>query len=170
MTKTMNEKLNEVNSTAEEIENITNEIVNAYCSRLDDCMKFIGDVIYDEKNPITDAELESLSLALPNLLYFVNSASESLGIKEDIAKAFKTNKYNSFFLEQDGKIADKTVKADLLIQDETLIHLCYQRAYKRVKNKVEAGFEMLNSVKKVLSKRMLDIRLTAENSGKVIDD
>ena len=29
---------------------------------------------------------------------------------------------------------------------------------------------MLNSVKKVLSKRMLDIRLTAENSGKVIDD
>ena len=36
-------KLNEVNSTAEEIENITNEIVNAYCSS-DDCISLL--VIY----------------------------------------------------------------------------------------------------------------------------
>lgn len=53
---------------------------------------------------------------LPVLLYFCGEEQENLGIKQDVAKAIKQEKYNEVYRElQKGTISDKTSKAELAV-------------------------------------------------------
>ena len=45
-------------------------------------------------------------------------------------------------------------------QQEYLVNVCYSRAYKIMKSKVENAQELLQSAKKVLSHRMQEMELT----------
>ena len=49
-------------------------------------------------------------------------------------------------------VADKTAQAELIAQAETMTLSIYSRAYKKVKLRMDAGYEMLNSLKKVMNK------------------
>lgn len=99
-------------------------------------------------------------LNLPLLLYFTGNATENIGVKEDIAKAIKQELYNDIFQNSEGTIADKTSKAELSTQSEYITHIAYQRAYKKLKNKIEMGNEVLSSVKKVLTHRIAETELS----------
>ena len=86
---------------------------------------------------------------------------ESLGIKDDISKALYKEIYHSRRSEIDkGTVADKNSLAELQSQNEQLTAICYSRAYKMLKAKVEAAQELLSSAKKILSRRMTEMELT----------
>ena len=148
------EELNKkVCNNAELISNRVKMVVNDYCMPLDDYMIYLKDAI-NQPIPPSDGELDEWSVKLSSLLYFAGEGVESIGIKEDIAKAYKMDKYNNAYNEISGTIADKSAFADLQTQKEFLVHTIYQRAYKMAKQKVEAGMELLQSIKKVISRRM----------------
>lgn len=148
------------------INRLSNQLVNAYCKSLNEYVAFIQKILQDDKHPPTAQELDDFVLNLPVLLYFCGEAQENLGIKTDVAKSIKQEKYNEIYKEVSGTIADKTAKSELAAQSETITHIIYDRAYKIVKEKMTAAYELLSSCKKVISRRMAESELANVDEGR----
>ena len=143
------------------IDKIVLDIITPYVKDLDAYVLFIRECLKDGENPPTDVELEDFCMNLSAYIYFASGMCEQLGIRDDIAKAIYKEAYNS---ARDGStsgtIQDKNVQAELLTQQEQIISVCYTRAYKVVKAKVESAQELLGSCKKVMTRRMSEMELT----------
>lgn len=158
--KTAESIMENVDSLSDTIKEISDKLVTKYCKDLDDLMSVIGEELQDNKG-ITDTELEFHILDLANTLYFTGSAQEDLGIKEDTCKAIRQEVYSKAREQSTGKtVADKTAQAELISQTETMTLAIYSRAYKKVKLRMDAGYEMLNSLKKVMNKRITEMELS----------
>lgn len=143
------------------VDNIVNEIITPYIKELDRYVKFIKDCLKDGEQPPTDYELEDFCMNLATDIYFASGMCEQLGIRDDIAKAVYRETYNNARDNTtSGTVADKNTMAELESQQEQLISICYNRAYKAMKAKVESAQELLSSCKKCLSRRMQEIDLT----------
>ena len=89
-----------------------------------------------------------------------------VGIKADVSKAARQEVYNSAYLNNQSMDPDKksktTVAENVAVAEEeskyqTVIQSIYERVYKIIKFKIDAGYELLSSLKKVLSRRMQEI-------------
>lgn len=148
----------EDNSTV--IDDIVRDIIAPYVKDLDNYVVFIKDCLKDGENPPTDYELEDFCMNLSAYIYFASGMCEQLGIRDDIAKAVYTEAYNTARDNQKGTVQDKNTLAELAVQQEKIISVCYTRAYKVVKAKVESAQELLSSCKKILTRRMSEMELT----------
>ena len=158
--KTTNSIMNKVDNTSNIIKEISDNLVTEYCKPLDVEMEVIR-LELKENNSLTDDTLEKHILELANILYFTGSAQEDLGIKEDTCKAIRQEVYSKAREQSTGKtVADKTAQAELIAQEETMTLAIYSRAYKKVKLRMDAGYEMLNSLKKVMNKRITEMELS----------
>ena len=153
-----------VDNNSKLINDLTNKLVFDYCKGLDELVNGLDIIIRDFKHPPSIEMLEYYVLNLPVQLYFSGEAQENLGIKTDVAKAVKQEKYNEIYRQMVGTIADKTAQSELESQSEEITRIIYDRAYKIVKEKMEAASKLLDSVKKVISRRM------AENDLAKVDD
>lgn len=141
------------------IQELSNKLVDKYCKQLDLVMNGLWNVL-NNPNPITDGMLENYMLDLASTLYFTGSAQEDLGIKEDTCKMIRQEVYSKARENASGTVADKTAQAELIAQQETITLAIYSRAYKKVKLRMDAGYEMLNSLKKVMNKRITEMELS----------
>ena len=157
--KTAEDIMKNVDSISDTIKEISDKLVTKYCDDLDDLMIDIKSILTNDT--MTDSYLETAILDLANTLYFTGSAQEDLGIKEDICKAIRQEVYSKAREQATGKtVADKTAQAELIAQAETMTLAIYSRAYKKVKLRMDAGYEMLNSLKKVMNKRITEMELS----------
>ena len=160
--------LNEVNKIKKQVEansklidDVVQSILRAYTKDLDSYVLFIKECLKDGQNPPTDAELDDFCLNLSTYIYFAGGLCEQLGIRDDISRAVWKEMYNTRRNElESGTIDDKNSRAELASQQEQLTNICYSRAYKICKSKVENAQELLQSCKKVLSRRMQEQQLT----------
>ena len=147
------------------VDDIVQEITLPYTKELDRYVDFIKNCLKNGENPPTDYELEDFCMNLSTYIYFASGMCEQLGIRDDIAKAVYRETYNNARDNASGgTVQDKNTLAELESQQEQLVSVCYNRSYKAVKAKVESAQELLSSVKKVLSRRMLEIELTKLSS------
>ena len=152
--KTAESIMKNVDNISDTIKEISDKLVEKYCEPLDVEMEVIR-LELKENNSLTDDTLEKHILELANILYFTGSAQEDLGIKEDTCKAIRQEVYSKAREQATGKtVADKTAQA------ETMTLAIYSRAYKKVKLRMDAGYEMLNSLKKVMNKRITEMELS----------
>ena len=152
---------NQVEENSKQIDDIVDSIISPYSSSLDDYVQFISDCLNDGENPPTDDELDDFCINLSTRIYFAGGLCERLGIRDDIAKAVYKEMYHTSRSSIDkGTVADKDSLAELSSQEEFLISSAYNRAYKTMKSKVENAQELLQSCKKVLSRRMQETELT----------
>lgn len=143
------------------IDSIVADIINPYCKDLDNYVQFIGQCLKDGNNPPTNSELEDFCMNLSTYIYFASGMCEQLGIRDDISRAVYKEMYHSARASQEkGTVADKDSLAELMSQQEQITNICYSRAYKTMKAKVESAQELLSSCKKVLSHRMQEMELT----------
>ena len=150
-----------VEDNAKIINDIVDSIIKPFSKDLDNYVEFIRECLADGQNPPTDAELDDFCMNLSTYIYFAGGMVEQLGIKDDIAKAVYKETYHTARSEQDkGTVADKDSIAELNSQQELLASICYTRAWKTMKAKVENAQELLQSCKKVLSRRMTEMELT----------
>lgn len=150
-----------VDENANSMSEIVMRVVNPFCSDLDAYIQFIKDCLHGGEQVPTNDELDDFCLNLSTLLYFASSACEKLGIKDDISNAvYKDVYHHARNALEGGTVADKNSVAEIQSQAEQLVSICYSRAYRLMKSKVESGQELLNSVKKVLSRRMSEFELT----------
>lgn len=152
-----------------DIDKMVNEVVYEYCSPLDKLMNEIYQLLNDSVRP-TDEELDAWACKLAACLYFVGEGVEAIGVRQDISKAYKMDKYNRVYddIETIGTISDKTAKAELESQEEYIVNSIYTRAYKKANQKLEAGNEMLSSIKKVISRRMSAFALSVKDKSEFI--
>ena len=160
--------LKRVSENSQFIDKMVNEIVSQYSEELDNLMAIIKDSLGTVEHPPTDAELDQMALKLPVTMYYVGEAQEVLGVREDVAKAMKIEIFNKVHGETPGTIADKQAKAELASQQEYVVNVIFSRAYKNIKLKMDSAYEVLASVKKVISRRMMEMQLTNTETGSTI--
>jgi len=150
-----------VEENSRQMDEIVSNIINPYIKDLDNYVLFIKDCLADGQNPPTDVELDDFVMNLSTYIYFASGMCEQLGIRDDIAEAVYKEIYHSTRSRLDeGTVADKNSLAELEAQKENVVSICYARAYKIVKAKVESAQELLSSCKKVLSRRLANMELT----------
>lgn len=150
-----------IENNSETVNNIVNEIIQPYCKDLDNYVLFIRDCLKNGEQPPTNGELEDFCMNLSTFIYFAGGMCEQLGIRDDISRAVYKEMYHTARASQEkGTVADKDSMAELYSQQEQLTNICYNRAYKIMKSKVENAQELLSSCKKVLSHRMQEMELT----------
>ena len=150
-----------VETASVHVDDIVKGIIEPYSKDLDAYVKFIASCLKDGEKPPTTTELEDFCLNLSTYIYFAGGMCEQLGIRDDISKAVWKEMYNTARDNNaTGTIADKNTQAELQSQHEQLVNVCYSRAYKTMKAKVDSAQELLSSCKKVLSHRMQEEQLT----------
>lgn len=149
-----------VEQNSQVIDGIVDDIILPYCGDLDRYVAFVKECLKDGDTPPTNAELEDFCMNLSTQIYFASGMCEQLGVRDDISRAVYKETYNTHRDGAGGTIADKNSFAELQSQQEQLVNICYTRAYKILKAKVESAQELLSSVKKVLSHRMQEMSLT----------
>lgn len=155
-----------VEDNSKQIDEIVDGIIQPYCKDLDMYVSFIASCLKAGQNPPTNQELEDFCMNLSTYIYFAGGMQENLGIRDDIAKAVYKEVYNASRASLDkGTVADKDSLAVLQSQEEAIISSAYSRAYKKMKAKVESAQELLQSCKKVLSRRMQETELTMIQRG-----
>lgn len=148
------------------IDEMVEDVVQFVCEELDNYMLGISDILTNQETPVTDLQLDDFTLNLPSLLYFVSAQQETLGIKEDVSKALQKEVFNRVREKAQGTVADKDTAAELAAQHETVVNIIYARAYKKVKLRIDAAWEMLNSVKKVTTRRIAEYGLTQSDDAR----
>lgn len=159
-----------VEDNSAKVEKIVDELIKPYCDKLDVLIGKFKDCLMDKENPVTEWELDDVCLKLPSYLYFMGEAQEVFGIKEDISKSIKMELYNDIHRRTHGTIADKQAASEAGTIEEDIVYRAYQRAYKRLKQKLESAYELLSSIKKVISRRMGEQELANVDSGRFRKD
>lgn len=155
-----------VNSLSKEVVDMADQIAGAVCADLDEYMVGIDAILTNQEHPVSDSQLDDFILNLSSILYMVSDAQENLGIKEDVARAIQKEVYNRVREKAQGTVADKDTAAELQCQEESIITIVYARAYKKVKLRVEAANEMVNSVKKVMTRRIAEYEMSQGDIGR----
>lgn len=156
--------------------NISDEVVKAYTSDLDKLLVKIKENAV-EHTP-SDNILEKLVMELSNILYFMGTRLESVGIKDDITKLSAKEVYNNSYTNNLTNVGDQKKKptvAELTVMAEndsryqTVVNNIYSRVYRQIKYKIDAAYEMLSSLRKIISKRMQENQLDyTRNTGSVV--
>lgn len=166
-------EMTEANAT--EYTAISDKLVNSYSTDLDALMDRIRIDCVDQEP--SDRILEIYTMELSNALYFIGQKLETVGIKEDLTKMAAKEAYNNAYLEHmdAGGAGKKPTVAELtaLSEDDskyqTVINSIYSRVYRQLKYKVDAAYEMLSSIRKIISKRMQENQLSmARQTGGVV--
>lgn len=156
--------------------NISDEVVKAYTSDLDKLLVKIKENAVE--NTPSDNILEKLVMELSNILYFMGTRLESVGIKDDITKLSAKEVYNNSYTnnltnvgdqEKKPTVAELTVMAENDSRYQTVVNNIYSRVYRQIKYKIDAAYEMLSSLRKIISKRMQENQLDyTRNTGSVV--
>ena len=96
-----------------ELNEIIERILKPYSKSLDEYVKVITEALHDINNPPTTSDLDYYCMHLSTDIYWANSMSEQLGIKDDISKALYKEMYNTVRDSSDGTVADKNSLAEL---------------------------------------------------------
>ncbi len=158
--------INRVEDNSKQIEKVVDELIREHCKQIDELITKFRNCLLNKEEPVTEWELDDVCMKIPAHLYFLGEAQEKFGIKEDIAKSVKMELYNEIHQRTKGTIADKQAASEAGTLEEEIVYRAYQRAYKRIKQKVEAAYELASSVKKVISRRMGEQELANVDSGR----
>lgn len=154
--------LDQTNNNVAYFTNVSDQVVKSYTSDLDDLMKDLYTVVTQKDAPATDV-LERYYLELTGILYFMGERLERLGVQEDVSKSAAKEVYNRAYLNNQIKDVDKknktTVAENQAVAEEnskyeTTVNTIYSRAYKQVRYKIDAAYEMVNTLRKIITKRM----------------
>lgn len=141
---------------------IANEVTSRYTKELDDIMQRIHDEIILVSDPSISA-FEKYHLELSNCLYFMQERLERLGSLDYLSKTKYKEVYNQAYL--DSQLPDvtsnkkKTVNELVAISEEAskseaITNDIYARAYKVLKNKIDAANTMISTLSKSITRRM----------------
>ena len=141
---------------------VANDVITRYTKSLDDVMEGIYNEIILVSDP-SISTLEKYHLELSNCLYFMQERLERLGSLDYLSKTKYKEVYNQAYL--DSQLPDatsnkkKTVNELVAISEEAskseaLTNDIYARAYKVLKNKIDAANTMISTISKSISRRM----------------
>ena len=155
-----------VDLNSECVKSIIDDLVSSCCSSLDKYVDYVSNILNDQDNEMTNEELDDIVMTIPTILYSVGVAQENLGIRHDVSSSQRQLMYNKIYTETAGTAGVKKAIAENDVFYESLTSLVYDRAYTIIKSKVNFAFEILQSAKKVMSRRISEQDLSRSDTGK----
>ena len=168
------ELMNDTDNNVEYFNKVATETAIKYTEPLDKLMRKIYSNVVNKD--ATDVQLEKYYLELTNTVYFMGDKLEQLNINGDMAKASEKEVYNNAYLANQIKDSEKKNKttvaenqavAEQESQYEAVVSSIYDPAYKMVKFKIDAAKDMINTLRKVISRRMQEQQLSSFGNNKV---
>lgn len=154
-----------VMKNSKDINKIVVEMVNKMSSDLDALIFEVREAI---KTSLTDTTaLERFALELSTLLYYIGQSQEYMGLRLDVSKAIYRERYSEEYANAYGTINDKKAVAESNTNYEFIEQSINERAYKRIKIKIENAAELLQTLKKVISRRIAEYELTKVSSAEI---
>lgn len=143
---------------------ITNEVVARHSADMDEFVQNVKSLLdrirAGNVAEISDRVLELNTIKLPVLMYFANEGLENLGCESDVAKAQRAAEYNEILMRTTGTIPHRQAMAENQTFYAGMAETVYARAYKMLKGKVDMADKIFSALKKVLSKRMLELDIS----------
>lgn len=177
-TQKVEELMTSTTENVQYFEETCRQVVNAYSEALDNLMFDIYQDCIKTSNPSTST-LEHYFLELTNMIYFMGEKAEKLGIYNDMSKSAAKEVYSKAYLQSQVKdtiekrnkttVAECTATAELASQYESIVNSIYERAYREVKYKIDAAKDMMGTLRKVISRRMLEIELSGSLHSSGVD-
>lgn len=167
-TEQVTKLLNNTDTNATYFTSITDNVVKSYSEQLDKILEKIRQTLATNETEMSMEQLEKYMLELSNCLYFIGEKLEYVGIKMDVSRAAQKEVYNNAYLDNDiekfddsGKKIKPTKDANIAVAEEkskyeNIVTSIYERTYKVIKFKIDAGYEMLSTLKKILSRRITE--------------
>lgn len=152
--------MQDIEDSADYTQSLVDELVSKCCGSFDEYLKYVSDLINGGVANITDEQLDDIILTIPTHLYFVGTQQERLGIKQDMSESLRNAMYNKIFLELTGTVSAKDAQAKAQLFNEDMTTAIYKRAYSTIKAKTQTAMELLQSAKKVASRRMAELDLS----------
>lgn len=171
------ELMSDTDNNVEYFNKVATETAIKYTELLDKLMRKIYSGVV--KNDATDEQLEKYYLELTNVVYFMGDKLEQLNISGDMAKASEKEVYNKAYLSNQIKdserknkttVAENQAVAEQESQYEAVVSSIYEHAYKMVKFKIDAAKDMINTLRKVISRRMQEQQLSSFGNGKILSN
>lgn len=160
---------------------LIDEIVDENTKSMDNILCEICDNIVNVDNPSTEI-IEKYFLELTNCLYFMQERVEKLNIYDALSKISYKQAYNNNYMNPEldkskPTVAELTSYAESSTIYEQSLNEMYNKAYKIVKSKVESAQTMVQTLSKVLSKRINDTQLSNKdnpfyisNTGRILNE
>lgn len=156
----------EVDNTAQALDELVELIVSKNCKDLDEYVSYVKSMLDDQTRPITNIELDDIVMTLPTLLYFTSTNQEIVGIREDVARIDELFAYGEALKQASGTVQEKQAFAKNVTQNESLTTIVYQRANRQIKARTDNALEVLQSCKKVLTRRLAELELSKSSPSK----
>ena len=172
---------NLINITREEIKSlddivkkhtfVLNDIVSDI---IEDSTRDIDDVIYRINRRLRNIStvpteiLEECVLELSICVYYTSQTLEEMGIRYDVSKALYKDVFDSHYNDIDGTINDKTAYSQSKSIKQDIEKSINERAYRRIKNKIDIATELIAVIKKVISRRISEFELSKLNTTDAI--
>lgn len=120
-----------------------------------------------------DESLQMQIIKLPTLLYLAGNGLEDIGAESEIAEYRKRELYNTVIESLSTEkytIPDKKARAQKATENEEMMERIYDRAYKKLKLKIDHATKLLESLKKVADMRIAKANKTSWNRGVGVND
>ena len=152
----------EVDSNYEICELVSKPILDSYCGELDKLVNDFNTIAV--VNEADDSQLEKLLFTFGVVIYNLGSRLEGVGLKEDISKILYKEAYNTAYLNGKGLVGEKnkptvaelTSMAEQQSKTEQITNIIYDRVYSEMKTKLSSAIELVNSIRKIITRRMQD--------------
>lgn len=143
-------------------EDVAKPILDSYCGELDNLVNDFN--LAAVVNEADDFQLENFLFKFGVAIYALGSKLESVGLKEDISKILYKEKYNEAYLSNKGfgddkkkpTVAELTSLAEQESKHEIVVNMIYDRVYSEMKTKLSSAIELVNSIRKIITRRMQD--------------
>jgi len=162
----------ELNPDGKYVKEIVEQMVRKYSKELDEFVDMVRQMLQLVKEATMmeydDESLSMQTIKLPTLLYFAGNGLEDIGSDSEVATYKRKELYNEIITNLDTSkytIPDKKAEAEAATETEAMIEKIYDRAYKKLKLKIEHGVKLLESLKKII-----DLRIAKINKGKGRDE
>jgi len=155
---------NKLSENVEYFTNMIDVIVDENTRSMDKILCEICDNVVNIDNPSTEV-IEKYFLELTNCLYFMQERVEKLSIYDSLSKISYKEAFNKSYMNPEldkskPTVAELTAYAEGNTIYEQSINEMYNKAYKIVRSKVDAAQTMIQTLSKVLSKRITDMQLS----------
>lgn len=157
----------DINDHAKAVNKLVLDIVNKITGQLDEVVAEIRERLINEVETVATELLEIYALRISTELYYMGQSQEYLGLRADVSKAVYKEQFNFHYQRIDGTINDKTAYSEAHSMTEYLAMSVSERAYKRLKIKIENAYELLGTIKKILSRRIAEFELTKMQGAEV---
>jgi len=157
-----------IEEDSEFVKAVVDQIVTKYSKELDDFVVLVREMLSLIKQATMkeydDESLQMQIIKLPTILYFAGNGLEDIGAESEIAAYKRKELYNQVISSLDTSqytIPDKKAAAERATETEDMMEKIYDRAYKKLKSKIDHAIKLLESLKKVA-----DMRIAKINKGK----